>query len=61
MGAALLKGLFTVGTNLLVSMASEKVIEWAFFYFGEKIVKSTKTPHDDAFLESIKENYRKKD
>ncbi len=60
MGAALLKGLFAVGTKLLVAAASETVIEWAFFYVAEAIVKSTKTPHDDAFLEELRDNYGKK-
>jgi hypothetical protein len=57
MGTAVLKGLFAVGTKLLVSMASETVIKWAFFYIGGKIVESTKTDVDDAFLEKIKETY----
>ena len=59
MGAAVLKGLFAVGTKLLVAMASETVIKWAFFYVADEIVKSTKTPHDDVFLKELKDNYDK--
>ena len=55
-------GLFTKGvtiflTKLLTSLASEKMIEWAFFQIAEAVVKSTATPQDDAWLQKIKELY----
>lgn len=61
----LLIGLFTKGatlflTQLLTSLASEKMIEWAFFKVAESVVKSTNTPQDDAWLDKIKEVYTSK-
>ena len=58
-------GLFTKGvtiflTKLLTSVASEKMIEWAFFQIAEAVVKSTATPQDDAWLQKIKELYNNK-
>ncbi len=54
------KGVMTFGTKLLVSMGSEKLIEWAFFYVAQQIVKSTKTKHDDEFLEKVMRNFQEK-
>lgn len=59
MGAAILKGIMAFGTKLLMSFASEKLIEWAFFYVAGEIVKTTKTKHDDHFLEEVKKAYGK--
>ena len=61
----MLLGLFTKGvtiflTKLLTSLASEKMIEWAFFQIAESVVKSTATPQDDAWLQKIKELYNNK-
>ena len=58
-------GLFTKGvtiflTKLLTSLASEKMIEWAFFQIAEAVVKSTATAQDDAWLQKIKELYNNK-
>ena len=58
-------GLFTKGvtiflTKLLTSLASEKMIEWAFFQIAEAVVKSTATPQDDAWLQKIRELYNNK-
>ena len=58
-------GLFTKGatlflTQLLTSLASEKMIEWAFFQIAETVTKSTATPQDDAWLDKIKEVYTTK-
>ena len=58
-------GLFTKGvtvflTKLLTSLASEKMIEWAFFQIAETVVKSTATPQDDAWLQKIRELYNTK-
>jgi hypothetical protein len=57
MGTIILKSLMAFGTKLLMSFASEKLIEWAFFYVADQIVKSTKTDHDDKFLEEVKKAY----
>ena len=54
---ALIKGVMAFGTRLLMTFASEKVIEWAFFYLAGEIVKTTKTPHDDKFYAEIKKAY----
>ncbi len=55
----ILKAVMTFGTKLLVSLGSEKLIEWAFFYLAQHIVKATKTPHDDKFLEEVMKSYQK--
>lgn len=54
---ALVKGVMAFGTRLLMSFASEKLIEWAFFYLAGEIVKTTKTKHDDKFYAEIKKAY----
>lgn len=43
--------------KLVLSLISEKFLEWAFFNIAEKIVKSTETPHDDEWLAKVKEAY----
>ena len=58
-------GLLTKGTTLfltklLTSLASEKMVEWAFFQIAESVVKSTATPQDNAWLQKIKEVYTSK-
>ena len=60
MGAAILKGLMAFGTKLFMSFASEKLIEWGFFYLAEQVVKSSKTPHDDKLLAEVKKAYNAK-
>jgi hypothetical protein len=55
--AILIKTLMSLGTRLLVSLASEQLIEWAFFKICDAVVKSTKTPHDDEWFQKIKETY----
>ncbi|MGI2068587.1 hypothetical protein [Shewanella baltica] len=57
MVALLGKAFINVGTKLLVSLASESLIEWAFFKIAKAVVKSTKTPHDDEWFQKIKETY----
>lgn len=52
-----IKAILAFGTKLLMSFASEKVIEWSFFYLAGEIVKSTKTKHDDKFYAEIKRAY----
>ena len=62
---SMLLGLLTKGvtiflTKLLTSLASEKMIEWAFFQIAEAVTKSTATTQDDAWLQKIKELYNNK-
>ena len=57
----LVKSLLGFGTKMLMSLASEKLIEWTFFYLAGEIVKSTKTKHDDQFYEEIKKAYKGKE
>ena len=57
MGTIILKSLMAFGTKLLMSLGSEKLIEWAFFYVASEVVKSTKTKADDKFLEEVKKAY----
>ena len=59
--SVLIKAAMSFATKLLMSFASEKLIEWAFFYVAEQIVKTTKTPHDDKFLEQAKKAYQEND
>lgn len=51
------KGLTAFLTRLLVTLASEQMIAWAFFKVAECVVKSTKTTKDDEFLIKIKDLY----
>jgi len=53
--SVILKGLLSAAVSVLTKAASKDVMEWLLFYVADMIVKSTKTPHDDAFLEKIKE------
>lgn len=54
------KGLTAFLTRLLVTLASEQMIAWAFFKVAESVVKSTKTPQDDEWLEKVREVYQSK-
>ncbi len=45
-------------TRLLVTLASEQMIAWAFFRVAESVVKSTKTDKDDQWLEKVREVYQ---
>ena len=54
------KGLTAFLTRLLVALASEQMIAWAFFKVAESVVESTKTPQDDAWLEKVREVYQSK-
>ena len=45
---------------LLVALASEQMIAWAFFKVAESVVKSTKTDKDDQWLEKVREVYQSK-
>lgn len=54
------KGLTSFLTRLLVALASEQMVAWAFFKVAESVVKSTKTPQDDEWLEKVREVYQSK-
>ncbi len=53
----LCKALVAFATNMAMALASERLIKWMFFSLADKIVKSTKTDHDDIFLAKVKELY----
>ena len=55
----LFKAATKVAMNIIMSMASERFIEWLMFYVAEHIVKSTKTKHDDKFYAEIRAAYKK--
>ena len=54
------KGLTAFLTRILVTLASEQMIAWAFFKVAECVVKSTKTDKDDEWLEKVREVYQSK-
>lgn len=54
------RGLTAFLTRLLVTLASEQMIAWAFFKVAESVVKSTKTAKDDEWLEKVREVYQSK-
>ena len=56
----LVKGLTAFLTRLLVTLASEQMIAWAFFKVAESVVKSTKTAKDDEWLEKVRQVYQSK-
>ena len=56
----IVKGLTAFLTRLLVTLASEQMIAWAFFKVAESVVKSTKTTKDDEWLEKVREVYLSK-
>ena len=54
------KGLTAFLTRLLVTLASEQMIAWAFFKVAESVVRSTKTAKDDEWLEKVRDVYQSK-
>ena len=56
----LIKGSTVFLTQLLTRLASQEMIEWAFFKVAESVVKSTATDKDDEWLAKIEEVYGKK-
>lgn len=52
-----LAGMKAILTKLILSMASEKVLEWLLFWVVDMIVKSTETTKDDEFAQKIKSVY----
>ena len=56
----LIKGSTVFLTQLLTRLASQEMIEWAFFKVAESVVKSTATDKDDEWLAKIEEVYSKK-
>lgn len=43
--------------KILISLLSEKFLEWMFFWAASALVESTKTTKDDEFLKKAKEVY----
>ena len=56
----LIKGSTVFLTQLLTKIASQEMIEWAFFKVAESVVRSTQTDKDDQWLQKIEEVYNKK-
>lgn len=56
----LIKALTALGMKLLATLATEKLLEWAFFKLADVLVKRTDTKHDDEFLEEVKKAYNAK-
>ncbi len=57
MVSILIKGLITVGTKLLLSMGSEAMVKWVFFKVAQTVVDTSKTNHDNQFLDELKKSY----
>lgn len=59
--SAILAGLGKAAVSFLISLVmsfgQKEFIKWLFFFIADKIVKSTKTDHDDEFLKKVKESY----
>jgi len=58
MPTLLINTLGTILTKLMVASFSEAMLKWTLFKIAEVIVKSTKTPHDDEWLEKLKKEYK---
>ena len=52
-----LSALRSIGLRLIASMAAKPFLEWALFWVLDLIVLSTKTPHDNLWLEKVKKAY----
>ena len=52
-----LKALMAILTKILLSLASEQLLEWAFFKIAGTIVESTSTTKDNEWYDKIKEVY----
>ena len=48
--SVLIKAAMSFATKLLMSFASEKLIEWAFFYVAEQIVINKTKPQLRGFI-----------
>lgn len=57
MPTAILFALKTFGIKFAWALISEKMVEWMFFKTAAMVVAHTKTPHDDEWLNKIKEVY----
>ena len=55
----LVSGLKSIGVRVITSLLTEKMLEWMFWKVAKLIVASTKTAHDDEFLEKLEEAYKK--
>ncbi len=50
--------LSSILTKVLAATLSESMLKWTLFKVAEAIVKSTKTPLDDEWLEKLKKEYK---
>ena len=48
------------GTNILLSFASEKMLEYVFFSVASKLVAKTETKFDDEWLAQLKLAYNER-
>ena len=46
------------GTDMVLSLASEKMLEYVFFSVAGKLVAKTETKVDDEWLEQLKLSYQ---
>lgn len=51
------KGVIGFGARLVATIASEKMVEWAFFKIADGISKSTATTHDDEWVQKVRDLY----
>ena len=55
-----LKALGLFGTNLLIALVGEPMIQWVFFKAAHWAAKLTKTQIDDEFVDKLEETYNKR-
>lgn len=53
-----LKALGMFGTNLMIALVGEPMIQWVFFKVTHWAAKLTKTTVDDEFIDKLEENYK---
>jgi cell division septal protein FtsQ len=57
----ILKSLLAVAGKALLALGTESMIKYGLFKIADVVVKSTKTKHDDEFLEKLKADYAEKE
>jgi len=55
-----LKALGMFGTNLLIALFGEPMIQWVFFKAAHWVTKLTKTTLDDEFVDKLEDTYNKR-
>ena len=51
------KAFITFAKTLIIKLATEEMVAWAFFKIAESVVKSTNTDKDDEWLRKIHDEY----